>query len=335
MKRKNSTGSVYKLSGKRRNPYAARITTGYKSNVETGKSFPIYKFIGYYPTQDEALAALLEYNNNPYEIDGTTFSELYKKWIQSKEEKNLSYNTIRKYDLAFDYLKPLHDAPIKDFTLPFIQSYFDKLKASKSVLHLVESVLRQSIEYAAKRGMVQVSTTKIMDLVDTEPRKETHSIERTVFTKEEREKLWKYKENKWIAMILVYIYTGVRFAELQNLTEECCHDDYIEIKESKTVSGIRDVPLSDCVKSLLPIDGIPSYNVFRYNFTEALNQIGIYNHRIHDTRHTFITMMTEVGTDQRILKQIVGHSERGVTENVYTHISIEKKIEAVNKINYY
>jgi len=335
MKRKNGTGSVFKLSGNRRNPYAARIHLGFEIDEVTHKEKPIHKFIGYFPTKDDALAALLEYNRNPYELNGTSFADIYKKWIATKIEKNLKPNSIRKYDLAFSYLRPLHGTPMKDFTLPLLQSYFDHLKASKDVLHLVESVLKQTIAYSIKRGFLPMTSANIMNMVDTEPRKETKGIERIAFNKEERAKLWKYKDNKWIAMILVYIYTGARFSELANLQPEHCFEDYIEIVEAKTVAGIRQVPLSDCVKELLPIEAIPTYANFRYNFTTALEQIGIYNHRIHDTRHTFITMMTEVETDPRILKQIVGHAEKNVTEKVYTHISLEKKIEAVNKINYY
>lgn len=37
MKLANGVGTVYKLSGKRRNPYIVRKTVGWKIDVETGK----------------------------------------------------------------------------------------------------------------------------------------------------------------------------------------------------------------------------------------------------------------------------------------------------------
>ncbi len=61
MKLPNGAGSVYKLSGKRRNPWVARKTVGYTVVPETLKAYPDYKFIGYYPTKQEALTALFEY----------------------------------------------------------------------------------------------------------------------------------------------------------------------------------------------------------------------------------------------------------------------------------
>ena len=54
MRNPNGYGSVYKLSGKRRKPWTARITVGFKS--ENG--YPIYNFIGYYATRAEAMRAL-------------------------------------------------------------------------------------------------------------------------------------------------------------------------------------------------------------------------------------------------------------------------------------
>ena len=58
MKLPNSYGSVYKLSGKRRNPWAARVTVGWKSIPENQRAYPVYDFIGYFPTKTEALQAL-------------------------------------------------------------------------------------------------------------------------------------------------------------------------------------------------------------------------------------------------------------------------------------
>mgnify|MGYP006916208389 CR=1 FL=1 len=66
-------GSVYKLSGKRRKPYIARITVGWS---DEGKQ--LYETIGTYETKQLAFSALAEYNNNPSDIKASkiTFSGL-------------------------------------------------------------------------------------------------------------------------------------------------------------------------------------------------------------------------------------------------------------------
>ena len=79
MKLPNKYGSVYKLSGKRRKPWAVRKTVGWKQISEKMRSYPIYEFIGYYATRTEALQALADYNENPYDLhfNTITFEEVY------------------------------------------------------------------------------------------------------------------------------------------------------------------------------------------------------------------------------------------------------------------
>lgn len=46
-------------------------------------------------------------------------------------------------------------------------------------------------------------------------------------------------------------------------------------------------------------------------------------HKPHDTRHTCVSLLTEAGVDERIIKKIVGHKGKSVTETVYTHLDLE------------
>lgn len=333
MKRKNGTGSVYKLSGKRRNPYAARITTGYKTDEETQKSQPIYQFIGFYPTQDEALHALMEYNRQPYNISGITFGDVYDKWFAIKETE-IAPKTVIKFKDVKKRIKPIWDKPIKEFDLPTLQNFVDSLEVTKSNLVNIKLGINQTLNFAAKRGYVSPEILDIIKLVDWRATKETTKIGRTVFTKEERALLWENKSDPTIRTILVFLYTGLRFDELYKLTEDCCHENYIEVRRAKTKAGVRNVPLCDCVLELLPIEPLKNYHTFRENFKIATGLLGM-KHTIHDTRHTFITMMTEKDIDSRVIKQIVGHVTDDVTESVYTHVSMEKMLVEINKINCY
>ena len=73
MRLPNSYGSIVKLSGKRRRPYAVRITTGW---TDEGKQ--IQKYLSYHAKRSDAMAALAEYNKAPYELDNQkiTFAEM-------------------------------------------------------------------------------------------------------------------------------------------------------------------------------------------------------------------------------------------------------------------
>ena len=63
MKHPNGYGSIFKLSGNRRNPFAVRITTGWDDD---GKQ--VYEYLGYFPSRKKAMVALADYNNNPYDL---------------------------------------------------------------------------------------------------------------------------------------------------------------------------------------------------------------------------------------------------------------------------
>lgn len=48
MRLPNGYGSVFKLAGNRRKPWAVRKTVGWELNHKTKRSKPIYHFVGYY-----------------------------------------------------------------------------------------------------------------------------------------------------------------------------------------------------------------------------------------------------------------------------------------------
>ena len=53
---------------------------------------------------------------------------------------------------------------------------------------------------------------------------------------------------------------------------------------------------------------------------------------IHGLTASCISLLTEAGVDERIVKKIVGHKGQGVTQIVYTHIDLPCKLEAINLI---
>ena len=90
----NGFGSVYKLSGNRRKPWAARKTVGWKDSGQ-----PIYAFVGYYSSRTEALTALSDFNKDPYDLQiGTiTFEQLYTRW-SDEHFKKISHSGVISYD---------------------------------------------------------------------------------------------------------------------------------------------------------------------------------------------------------------------------------------------
>ena len=65
---------------------------------------------------------------------------------------------------------------------------------------------------------------------------------------------------------------------------------------------------------------------------EALSKEGLGKHKVHDTRHTTITLLTEAQVDERFIAKIVGHSQKSLAQKVYSHITNETLLAEINKI---
>ena len=319
MRRPNGQGTIVKLAGNRRRPYAIKRITGWKEN-----GVPTYKYLSYHKTYREAERALNKYNEDPYTLTTKTLKDIYEEWIELQEDK--AAGTIKAYESAYKYLTPLHDVRMSDLDRITLQTFYDQLGGTKSRVLKVKKLLNNLIKYSVKKSIMPLSALNLQKVIDTSDAPEGKKTTRQFIPKDVIDKLWERTDQEMVKQILLYIYTGCRWFELHDLEPEHCHPDYIEIVASKTEAGVRIVPLCDKIKKILPVEPIPSYDVFNKYFKQVLP-----GYHIHDTRHTFITMLTEAGVDSRIIKSIVGHKGQDITEH-YTHITLEVKLEAVNRL---
>ena len=320
MRRANGTGHIVKMTGNRRRPYAIRKVIGWKDD---GK--PILKYISYHKTKREAERALDSYMKDPYTVTKKTLADVFSEWYALRESDKAD-NTLMNYKSTWRHLEPLHDMRIQTIDRFELQRFFDGVEETEIVLVRMKSLMKLLFKHGVNRVILPLSSLDICNAIEIIPRKEARENAHNIFTKEEIQRLWDKRDDETVKIILVYIYTGLRFSELRKLNPKNTHEDYIEIKQSKTLAGNRIVPLSDKVKSLLPIEKVPSHTTFCSRMESICP-----GHTPHDTRHTFMTLMAEAKVDDRIIKAIVGHKPSDVT-GIYTHISLEVMLEAVNMI---
>ena len=321
----NGTGSVYKLSGNRSNPWTARKTVGWND-----KGQPKYKFIGFYRTRSEALKALMEYNKSPYSLEGERLCDMFDKFI---ENYKLSHKdkSVHNIEIAWNHLSPLWEEPIARLTRKQLQVFFDELETSTQVKAKVRSTLRHIMDYSIRYDVIPPEKIVILDYIDLTSQVPVKKIKRKIFTPEEIERLTEINDDM-SRLVLFLIYTGLRAGEFCSLTDESIDENMvIHIKGAKTEAGIRDVPLSDKAQKIAPVPHFDNYDHLKYYFSTWRAKHG-FNHTLHDTRHTIVSLLAEAGVDDRIVKAIVGHKGKDVTEKVYTNISIDVMREALNKI---
>lgn len=345
MRLPNGVGSAYKLSGNRRNPWCARKTTGWKDNGQ-----PIYQFIGYYPTRQEALTALFDYNKDPYDLNVSriTFRELYKKWSEEHYQK-ISHSGRVAYRAAYHSCERLYDMKVTDIHLDHLQRCMDESGKNSPTLKNIKNMLGLMWDYAVIHEIVPPNKRELIRHLDTSKPGNPNKMDRQPFSHKELDHLWKMKDaNAYVSVVLIMIYTGIRIGELLELKKEDIHLDerWFYIREAKTTAGIREVPIAEKIVPLIqywmdrPCEYLicttrnirMTYDGFNKRYWKAVMDIVRMDHRPHDTRHTCVSLLTEAGVDQRVIRKIVGHKGQGVTETVYTHLELPIKLEAINKI---
>mgnify|MGYP007070246812 CR=1 FL=1 len=81
MKLPNGFGQISKITGRNlRRPYRAMVTVG--KNAEGRPIVKTLKPKGYFETYNDAYAALLLYNQNPYDfVNDLTMQQVYEQWF--------------------------------------------------------------------------------------------------------------------------------------------------------------------------------------------------------------------------------------------------------------
>lgn len=402
MRLPNGYGSVIKMSGKRRKPYAVRVSdiieyvdvyapeelpkeyrydfkrVGLKWSKSkytavtsdsvkdyvielpytVGKSFKQkFRYVAFFEKSDTAYSFLAEMNNN--EVVGEhqkytetpTFAEMYEKWKRYKKSlpDKISPKTWRNYDIAFNHLVDLHHKKFNALRTEEIQNAVNKWTCkSGSTVSNIRTVINNLYKYSVMNGYVDrdkdYSPFVVYSWVDNT--EQIHSR----YTNDEIALLWSnlYVVNN-VDLVLITIYTGLRPTELLEITTDNVHiEEKYMIGGIKTNAGIdRTIPIADKILPLIKnrynkdrrfLVNNRNGNHYTYksylasNFNKVMSQTGL-QHLPHDGRHTFASLMDDVGANDVCIKLIMGHSMRNdVTKGTYTHKTLEQLLAEVNKI---
>ena len=209
----------------------------------------------------------------------------------------------------------------------------------------MKTITSQIFRYAMKLDIIDKNYCNFVTLP-----KYKRVLERKIFTEEEIAVLWtNMKEVEYVDVILILIYTGMRINELLKLKKTDV--DIVNctlIGGSKTDAGKnRIIPIHSKILPLIKKrmenktdylipnktqKGAMHYISFRQNiFIPMMEKLGM-RHTLHDTRHTFATMISDVSDNETAITGIIGHTNINMTKK-YTHTNIEKMKKEIEKIN--
>lgn len=338
MKLPNGYGSVIKLGGKRRKPYAARITTSW---TEDGKQEK--KYLGYFKTRQEAMKALADYNENPFDLASReiTFADLHERWCKVKyKDKPVPAG----YVSAYKKFAPLYDMPFHDIRKRHIQSVIDSLNLGHATKSQMKWLCTMMYKYAIDQEIVTTNYASLVEL----PKAKQSEIHQP-FTKEELQILWNNTDDFGVRIALILCYSGLRPSELLKMKTAD-----VNLKEKFMRGGIKTaasknrlIPIADKIlpfisemynphnEYLLMRKGKPLYyEKFKYIFWKhntVLNSLPT-KHLPHDGRHTCATMMDDAEVPLKIRQLILGHTAKDITNRVYTHKTLQQLLDAINRI---
>lgn len=373
MRRANGTGNIYKMKGgKRRNPWRVRVTVGWELNPKTGRCKQNLKTLGYYASRAEAEAALVAYQECPYDLNtkDITFKELYEQWTEDYFKKLTSISSERTITSAYRYCSGLYNMKMRDIRIYHLQECMDKgyiipdrgkekgqkRYASACTKGRIKSMFNLMFDWAYAREIVDRNYARAFELdKETKIKQVREKRKNTIFSNEEIDLLWKNVDKiAFVDMVLCGIYSGWRPQELAILKIK---DIDLELQVMyggmKTDAGKdRCVPIHPLIQPLIEKRYAEAKELgSNYLFNDINGQQGIYmtydkyrgrfnkvverlqmDHHPHETRHTFITKAKRVRMEEYILKRIVGHAINDNTEKTYTHREIEELKAEMRKI---
>lgn len=149
LQRANGTGSVYKLSGKRRNPWRAVVTLGWAFNEEKGKLVQNRVTVGYFHTKDEAIQSLANYNASPYDIqtNSITFEEVYELWSREYFPTLANKSSIRTVTAAYNYCAPLYKMRMKDIRVEHLEGTIRDAEVGNATKGRIKSLFNMMYRY--------------------------------------------------------------------------------------------------------------------------------------------------------------------------------------------
>lgn len=337
MKNPNGYGSVVKLSGNRRKPYAVRKTAGWNE-----KGHPIYINIGYFSTREEGLIALAEYNKSPWnvETEKLTLFELFTLW-QEKKAKKLGESNRKNLCFAYKHIQHLEKMKYSNIRSFHMQDCIDNCNHGYSTQWTIKNLWRHLDNFAFELDIIRKEYSAILT---AEAVPETS---RVPFTDAEVKQLWQHENEPWVDSVLVFLYTGMRISELLNIETA-----KIDLKQGYITGGVktkagknRIIPIHSKIahiikkrissggEYLFDSDGQRLTMTAYYNLWHKIMRCFGMQHTPHECRHTFESRLDSAGANRKCIDLLMGHVSKDVGNRVYNHKTIEELKQAIEMID--
>lgn len=275
-----------------------------------------------------------------------TFAEWYEKWIDLYKRPKLRPNTLKTYSYTSGkYLLPrLGKIPLNKLDTNLLQETLNLIELSRQ-REIAGNILVACITKAHTVGQIRNNPA-----LGVEKTKHEYT-ERRSLTSDERDRLLTYiKGNRFETLIYVYLYAGLRRSEalalrwtdidLQSgtITVRYQVDEKRQLVDLKTRKGNRTIPILPPLRSKLEEEPHTGEFLFDWKpsritqeFRILFDEIGLHDIDVHCLRHTYATMLKDMGVPDDLRTKWLGHSKLDHKDR-YEHILTEYETRQIDRI---
>uniref|UniRef100_A0AAU8B734 Integrase n=1 Tax=Dulem virus 33 TaxID=3145751 RepID=A0AAU8B734_9CAUD len=347
VKRANGTGTVVKLSGNRRRPYAVRVSGRDENNRI------IQTTLSYHAKAQEAQAALDKYNQ--LKAAGTapaadmlnmTVQQVFDAW-KARTYRKLKPQSISSHNAAWNKrVSRYADRKFRSVSLDEWQILLDEAEdegKSQSTINNIAILIKALYRYAMERDIVGKNYSDYLDVPSVDPIKAKDALTDIQVAQLER---MAQDGVPWADTALILCYTGFRISEFLELTRFSYHPEnggYLQGGLKTRAGRARIVPIHPKIKPYI-LDWIAKggetiicnddgtkirSDKYRDFFTGLMEKIDLPNATPHWCRHTFATRLHAAKVDLITTKWLLGHSTKSDITSHYTHETLSTLIDAI------
>lgn len=366
----NGFGQISEIKGQKlRKPFRAMVTVGKHANGR-----PICRPLkpeSFFETYNDAYAALVEYNKNPYDLDpGITVEELYSRWSESYFKTLKTDSSTRTITSAWAYCSSIYHMRASDVRARHIKSVLEEgvanvkgveRKASPHTKSRIKSLFNLMLDYAVEYEIVDKNYARTFQISgDVIEECEENKRGHMPMTDKEIELLWENVDKlQYADIVLIQCYSGWRPQELGLIKlDRVDLDNWLFTGGMKSDAGTdRLVPIHSKIRHLVEkrykeaveigseyifncTDGKThrenitlTYDKYYHRFKKIITALNLNEeHRPHDPRMHFVTLAKKYNVDEYAIKYMAGHKIDDITERVYTQREIKWLQDEIEKI---
>ncbi|MBI3073018.1 MAG: site-specific integrase [Deltaproteobacteria bacterium] len=362
-RRGRGEGSIFKRGD---GVWCATITAGYDENGKRRRAV-LYGDTKQ-AVQEKLVRAQSQMHSGTFvRPDRMSVAEFLKAWLENSARPSVRKTTYTRYESVVRvHLVPriggIALAKLDPATVQAMYAQMERDGASARACEMTHLVLHRALKQALKWTYV---ARNVCDSVD-KPRSDEHEL--NVFSIEQVGALLRAAESDRLhALYVLAIDSGMRQGEIfglqwadvdlkvgaisvsRTLVEV---NGEIEPGEPKSKKGKRRIDISHASIDALRehrkrmfAEGLSAApwvfcdstggplrksNFLRRSFHPILKRAGLPHCRFHDLRHSSAVLMLSEGVHPKVAQERLGHSQIGVTMNVYTHVlpSMQREVAA-------